>query len=196
MDSVTAAQSPDECPRVTSIQAADDITLLGIVFAHEAVASAWWAYPNSTRHHCVYCYYCRVPLPTRHEHDHYPMPERAGGKRVVPVCLTCHDLKDRASLKQWPEPERKAAFDELLREHYAEVAQLAVQHGGLDLELIPTHDLTLALTLPTARWELWSPLARLLAAKLLSLAFDGDDPRIPRQPVPGAVADCRQHSGA
>lgn len=44
------------------------------------------------------CVYCDMPVSTRHEHDHFPIPKRAGGVEVYPVCVNCHDLKDRVPL--------------------------------------------------------------------------------------------------
>lgn len=48
------------------------------------------------------CHYCDTILPLRYELDHFPVPGCAGGTETVPVCLTCHDLKDRVALKNWP----------------------------------------------------------------------------------------------
>ena len=50
---------------------------------------------------CASCFYCDAPLSPRHEHDHYPLPVRAGGQSTVPTCLNCHDLKDRVRLDGW-----------------------------------------------------------------------------------------------
>lgn len=47
------------------------------------------------------CVYCRAPLSARHEHDHMPVPERAGGTHTECACLNCHDLKDRVPLDRW-----------------------------------------------------------------------------------------------
>lgn len=49
-------------------------------------------------HICRWCFYCGDPLSVRHEHDHFPVPKRAGGTTVVPACINCHDLKDRTPL--------------------------------------------------------------------------------------------------
>lgn len=118
------------------------------------------------------------------------MPERAGGKRVVAICINCHDLKDRTPVDQWPASDYAAAVDELNREHWRELTTLAATYGP-----VPPEDArTLALVTPTSRWALWGPLTRLLCAKLLSLAFDGDDPRIPKQPTPDLVAEKRQQA--
>ena len=48
------------------------------------------------------CFYCNAVLSPRHEHDHFPIPARHGGETTVPVCINCHDMKDRVPLKDWP----------------------------------------------------------------------------------------------
>jgi hypothetical protein len=48
------------------------------------------------------CFYCDVTLSVRHEHDHWPVAKRHDGATTVPVCLNCHDLKDRIPLDHWP----------------------------------------------------------------------------------------------
>lgn len=50
---------------------------------------------------CHACFYCSAILSPRHEHDHFPIPVRAGGEATVPTCLNCHDLKDRVPLADW-----------------------------------------------------------------------------------------------
>lgn len=62
---------------------------------------------------CDVCFYCRAPLSTRHEHDHFPIPFRHGGDQVVACCLNCHDLKDRLPLHAWPIDELYRAIEEL-----------------------------------------------------------------------------------
>lgn len=51
------------------------------------------------------CAYCNAVLSSRHEHDHMPVPARAGGVETVPVCINCHDLKDRMQPAAWNAPE-------------------------------------------------------------------------------------------
>ena len=51
---------------------------------------------------CANCFYCDRFLSPRHEPDHFPIPRRAGGIATVPVCIDCHDLKDRFPLFSWP----------------------------------------------------------------------------------------------
>ena len=47
---------------------------------------------------CTTCFYCDQPLSSRHEHDHFPVTKLMGGVRTVPVCINCHDLKDRMGM--------------------------------------------------------------------------------------------------
>lgn len=47
---------------------------------------------------CTICFYCDQPLSSRHEHDHFPIPKDVGGTMTRPVCVNCHDLKDRMAL--------------------------------------------------------------------------------------------------
>lgn len=47
------------------------------------------------------CSYCGAWLSSRHEHDHMPKPARHGGDEQIPVCLNCHDLKDRLDVRNW-----------------------------------------------------------------------------------------------
>jgi len=48
------------------------------------------------------CFYCNCCLRDgNHEKDHFPIPERHGGKQLVDTCLSCHDMKDRFRLDQW-----------------------------------------------------------------------------------------------
>jgi hypothetical protein len=51
---------------------------------------------------CETCFYCGRFLSPRHEHDHFPIPRRAGGTATVPACIDCHDLKDRFPVFAWP----------------------------------------------------------------------------------------------
>lgn len=47
------------------------------------------------------CWYCGMPLAVRHEHDHV-VPKRHAGTGTVPICMNCHELKDRTPLVHWP----------------------------------------------------------------------------------------------
>lgn len=49
------------------------------------------------------CWYCHAPLSRNNtEADHAPLPREAGGTETVPSCRTCHDLKDRIPVDNWP----------------------------------------------------------------------------------------------
>ena len=50
----------------------------------------------------ITCYYCDAPVTKFGEQDHHPVAERHGGTTVVPICIPCHDLKDRIPLTDWP----------------------------------------------------------------------------------------------
>lgn len=47
------------------------------------------------------CFYCDR-LVTRFERDHFPLARRHGGRITVIACYTCHDLKDRITIDNWP----------------------------------------------------------------------------------------------
>ena len=63
----------------------------------------------------LFCYYCDAPLNRRVEYDHFPIPIRHGGKDVVPVCITCHDLKDRYRIENWSIENLSKAMEDLNR---------------------------------------------------------------------------------
>jgi hypothetical protein len=49
------------------------------------------------------CFYCNCLISNDIlQQDHFPMPKCAGGDTLVPCCTSCHDMKDRFSLKEWP----------------------------------------------------------------------------------------------
>ena len=57
------------------------------------------------------CFYCGDPVRRgMHEHDHFPMPWRYGGRETVPACRGCHTSKDRSL--EWMSP---AAMDAACR---------------------------------------------------------------------------------
>lgn len=60
------------------------------------------------------CFYCGLALSKRHEHDHFPVPARAGGRHVVPACYNCHDLKDRMAVAEWPPSAAAIGMADLL----------------------------------------------------------------------------------
>lgn len=59
---------------------------------------------------CRKCFYCEMPLPKRHEHDHFPSAQRHGGKIEVPTCVNCHELKDRTPFDRWDQTMRYEAL--------------------------------------------------------------------------------------
>lgn len=61
---------------------------------------------------CAECFYCRMPLAGRHEHDHAPIAKRHGGQDTVPACHNCHSLKDRVPVSNWPVPLMVKALNE------------------------------------------------------------------------------------
>jgi hypothetical protein len=75
-------------------------------------AKADYPFADATR-----CAYCEAVLSPRHEHDHAPVPKRHGGKQTIPVCINCHDLKDRMNPRDWDA--------EAMREALADSAPLA-----------------------------------------------------------------------
>lgn len=58
--------------------------------------------PGMIKRGMVTCYYCGAVLTDGNlELDHFPIPEKAGGKQVVPCCICCHDMKDRVEFDLW-----------------------------------------------------------------------------------------------
>ena len=58
------------------------------------------------------CFYCGEEV-TRIEKDHSPVPKRHGGKDMVDACLTCHDMKDRIKLEDWPDEWWNCVWEDL-----------------------------------------------------------------------------------
>lgn len=98
------------------------------------------------------CFYCDAPV-SRHEHDHAPVPKRAGGVATVVICMGCHNLKDRILLDRWP----------------LTLAVLAVQEL-IDVDAIPYK-------FPSeewpAQWDDMTSHARLLWAKWVKINHGG-----------------------
>ena len=57
-----------------------------------------------------FCFYCGCMLAKRHEHDHFGLAKRNGGKVTVCACINCHELKDRSRLARWDATEAIVAF--------------------------------------------------------------------------------------
>lgn len=84
---------------------------------------------------CERCFYCRMPLAGRHEHDHAPIPARLGGEDTVPTCHNCHNLKDRMPLNHWPAELALEAIEEcgpLGRIFLAKAFAVAADQDALD----------------------------------------------------------------
>ena len=121
------------------------------------VIDAWRNSGLGKRCTCTSCFYCDRQLDV-HQHDHYPIPKRAGGTEVVATCLVCHDLKDRIPLKHWDLKAMHEAFDELFREEVKTVRSMPWPQA-LDCfyDYLPEVE---------GRWSELSPLARVLLAKI------------------------------
>ena len=48
------------------------------------------------------CFYCGALVGGNGAGDHFPLPKSCGGDLTVPCCLSCHDMKDRFILSDWP----------------------------------------------------------------------------------------------
>lgn len=49
------------------------------------------------------CFYCGALITRNGKGDHFPVPSRAGGTATVPCCESCHDMKDRFNINDWPQ---------------------------------------------------------------------------------------------
>lgn len=109
---------------------------------------------------CSRCFYCDEPLDV-HQHDHYPVPRRAGGSSVVPACLVCHDLKDRITLYNWDLEAAFRATQELFRDIPESIQSLPPERifDECHLEI-------------EKGWVNLSPLARVMYAKMRSIYED------------------------
>lgn len=119
-----------------------------------------WRGSNKRRCRCQRCFYCDRKLDV-HQHDHYPVPRRAGGTHTVPACPVCHDLKDRIPSYCWDGGASRIAFDELFLSRIDNLRHLdhkdVFAHCYLEIE---------------AEWHTLSPLARLMYAKMRSVFED------------------------
>ncbi len=48
------------------------------------------------------CFYCGALVTKDCEDDHFPLPYNVGGTETVPCCKSCHSMKDRYPLGDWP----------------------------------------------------------------------------------------------
>ncbi|MCB9441144.1 MAG: HNH endonuclease [Mycolicibacterium sp.] len=123
------------------------------------------------------CFYCGAFLSRRHEHDHFPIPVRAGGTDVVAACVNCHDLKDRLPLRDWSPSTAVCALQELLD----------VCAGPLPLAIADQPEvargwmLGLVSALPdlhtSPRWQNLSAPSRILYAKMRFALAESSTPR-------------------
>jgi len=54
----------------------------------------------------ITCFYCDATLQAEgikqsYEKDHFPIPDRLGGKDLVYSCVQCHNMKDRFKVGSW-----------------------------------------------------------------------------------------------
>ncbi len=51
----------------------------------------------------VYCFYCEAVVATDLLHkDHWPVQKKFGGRVTIDSCGTCHHMKDRTNIRDWP----------------------------------------------------------------------------------------------
>jgi hypothetical protein len=111
-----------------------------------------------------------------HEHDHFPIPRRAGGWNWVASCQNCHDFKDRVPYDAWPVEFAVPALAELLPIFFGPGAPLhAVEPSPRELLPWP---MVVAMK---KNWEDLSPMSRLLAAKWTAMAFTSPPKRTLRR---------------
>lgn len=114
---------------------------------------------------CETCHFCDMPVSPTHEHDHFPVPQSAGGTAVVPACKNCHDLKDRVNVGSHPVAEFLPALQDLFAYLLIDPEELATSTdpsdmmGNLDHERIE------------ADWFTLMPYTRVLYAKLRRVQF-------------------------
>ena len=60
------------------------------------------------------CFYCKATVKVQHlQKDHFPIPECCGGKKTVPCCVICHDMKDNFTLGSWSDSWHKAVIADM-----------------------------------------------------------------------------------
>lgn len=59
------------------------------------------------------CYLCEREVGATAERDHFPTPHSLGGTEVLPICRSCHDMKDRTRLDGWDPSKAFAALSGL-----------------------------------------------------------------------------------
>lgn len=124
------------------------------------------------------CFYCGNMVAKRHEHDHYPVPARAGGAHTVPACYNCHDLKDRVRTEDWNAIGYVEAVVNLIRVLDIDAAQLTKEQLTDQRECLALLLAAVVRNLDlhtTPRWAALSTSGRILFAKLACLTT-GDYP--------------------
>lgn len=101
------------------------------------------------------CHYCGIDT-SQYELDHYPIPYERHGERVVPACVTCHDVKDRSRLID--------VFPSIMRG-----AHKFDPHEFIQMAIVCSTDQTAAWA--DACWHEWSREQRLLVARILRARF-------------------------
>jgi hypothetical protein len=144
------------------------------------------------------------------EHDHFPVPERAGGTETVPSCRTCHDLKDRFRQVDWPKELLEAAqieMQKLIRDEARRAGIITNEQIGDNLAayvgiVYSSPELVLK------NWSRCSRETRLLAAKWLAVEAElrdeaqrapaiGDDfgdPVLEPDGEPSLITDLQEHA--
>ncbi len=139
-----------------------------------------WRKSSGLKCTCTRCFYCERTL-DRHEHDHYPVPARRRGRDTVPVCLVCHDLKDRIFLSNWHEDARLSAVRELANSvengfslwRQPRTVSEVIRDLPSGTPLTPAYLFLYSLN-PAfeEHWDSLSPLARIYLAKMRTLLED------------------------
>lgn len=110
---------------------------------------------------CDSCAYCGIMFGNiHHEHDHAPVPKSAGGNKLLPACLACHDLKDRFTVDKWHSGTMASTVIELLALGRMNDFR---EPGSLFSGALPTE-------LP-AEWDSMSRFAKIMWAKMARLAY-------------------------
>src|SRR5262249_16162987 len=119
-----------------------------------------WRKSRAGRCACTQCFYCDRPRDV-HQHDHYPVPRRAGGSSVVAACLVCLDLKDSVTLYKW---DLEAAFT-AIEGVFGNVPE--------SIQRLPPEEIFSQCYLDIeGRWGDLPPIARVMYAKLRSIYED------------------------
>lgn len=135
--------------------------------------------PRPRHHDCERCFYCEMYLSSRHEHDHFPVRWSYGGEGTVPVCVNCHDLKDRVHLDNWPILAQLNGFDELFDALVPRSDLETEAKGPMSRGFPAWFSAYLQWPVVEKKWPRLSPIARVLYGKLAvidELRRNGFDP--------------------